>query len=276
MLITVVLIFAAAFILGLLYFSFKTRLIREKRKTLKGESFPDEWRKIVEKNVEIYNHLPEKLKNELHGLVRIFIAEKNFEGCNGLEITDEIRVSIAAQASILLLNRKTNYYPKLYTIAVYPGAYMAKSHKNMGGNVHIEEPSVRLGESWMNGKMVLAWDHVKQGPLYYKNGHNLVMHEFAHQLDQEDGVSDGAPILNDTNGYGAWSEVFSDEYGTLRKKVSKNMKTVMDDYGATNPAEFFAVATETFFEKPQQLKKKHPELYIELQKYYRLNPVEWF
>jgi len=124
--------------------------------------------------------------------------------------------------------------------------------------------------------MVLAWDHVKQGIMKYKDGHNLVLHEFAHQLDQEDGSSDGAPILENANGYIIYAETLSKEFLSLIKRVEKKQKSVMDYYGATNAAEFFAVATETFFEKPQKLKRKHLALYRELKNYYNLDPVKWF
>jgi Mlc titration factor MtfA (ptsG expression regulator) len=134
---------------------------------------------------------------------------------------------------------------------------------------------VRLGESWGSGTVVLSWDHVKGGAMNFRDGHNVAIHEFAHQLDQEDGVSDGTPCLENRSAYSEWARVLSRDYETLRDKAGKGRKSVMDKYGATNPAEFFAVATETFFEKPRQLHKKHPDLYEELREYYRVNPLCW-
>ena len=135
--------------------------------------------------------------------------------------------------------------------------------------------SVRLGESWGAGAVVLSWSNVKQGAFNFCDGHNVTMHEFAHQLDQEDGAADGAPILETRSAYSAWAKVFSKEFEQLQRNARKHKRSVFDAYGATNPAEFFAVATESFFEKPQQFQKKHPELYEELRGYYKVHPVEW-
>ena len=260
--------------LVLVLFIAKHLFRRAKRKHLLTMSFPEEWKRIVRKNVPLYNRLPDSLKEQLHGLVHIFIAEKKFEGCGGLEITDEIRVTIATQASMLLLNRKATYFPKLHSVLVYPHTYVAKMASS-NGTSKINGQSIRLGESWQNGPVVLAWDSVQGGTLNITDARNVVLHEFAHQLDQEDNTADGAPILEHRSRYVTWARVLSKEYEALQRKKRKRRKSVMNKYGATNPAEFFAVTTETFFEKPKQMKKKHPELYDELRNYYKLNPVEW-
>jgi Mlc titration factor MtfA (ptsG expression regulator) len=264
----------AVIVLALIFFVGKRVSRRIKRKQLLAMPFPEEWKQIIQKNVPLYNRLPDSLKQQLHGLVNVFIAEKKYEGCGGLEITDEIRVTIAAQASMLLLNRKAHYFSKLHTILVYPDTYAAKTVSS-NGTVTIKGQSVRLGESWQNGPVVLAWNSVTGGTLNITDARNVVLHEFAHQLDQEDGTADGAPILEHRSSYVAWARVLSKEYEALQKKKKKRRRAVMSKYGATNPAEFFAVATETFFEKPKQMKKRHPELYDELQNYYKLNPIEW-
>ncbi|MFC1739796.1 zinc-dependent peptidase [Planctomycetota bacterium] len=249
------------------------RLYRSaKRKGLAVRPFAREWEKIIETNVPLYKRLPDSLKEQLHGLIHIFLAEKSFEGCGGLELTDEIKVTIAAQASMLMLNRKTSYFRKLRTILVYPHTYVARAVSS-NGRVIIDGRSVRLGESWQNGPVVLAWDSVIGGTRNITDGKNVVLHEFSHQLDQEDGAADGAPILEHRSSYVTWARILGEEYEALRKK--RRGKAVMNKYGATNPAEFFAVATETFFEKPKQMKKKHPELYDELRDYYKLDPLEW-
>jgi hypothetical protein len=249
------------------------RLYRSaKRKGLVARPFARKWEKIIETNVPLYKRLPDSLKEQLHGLIHIFLAEKSFEGCGGLELTDEIKVTIAAQASMLLLNRKTSYFRKLRTILVYPHTYVARAVPS-NGVVVIDGRSVRLGESWQNGPVVLAWDSVIGGTRNITDGKNVVLHEFSHQLDQEDGAADGAPILEHRSSYVTWARILGEEYEALRKK--RRGKAVMNKYGATNPAEFFAVATETFFEKPKQMKKKHPELYDELKDYYKLDPLEW-
>ncbi|MHC4727066.1 MAG: M90 family metallopeptidase [Planctomycetota bacterium] len=264
----------AVIVLALVFFVGKMISRRVKRKRLLTMPFPEEWKQIIQKNVPLYNRLPDSLKEQLHGLVNVFIAEKKYEGCGGLEITDEIRITIAAQASMLLLNRKAHYFSKLHTILVYPHTYAAKTVSS-NGMVTIKGQSVRLGESWQNGPVVLAWNSVTGGTMNIADARNVVLHEFAHQLDQEDGSADGAPILERRASYVAWARVLSKEYEALQRKKKKRRKAVMSKYGATNPAEFFAVATETFFEKSKQMKKRHPELYDELKNYYKLDPVEW-
>lgn len=263
---------AVGLILTFLILKRVSRSVRRKR--LLASPFPAEWEQIVEKNVPLYNRLPDAMKRQLQGLVHIFVAEKTYEGCGGLEITDEIKVTIAAQASMLLLNRKVTYFPKLRTIYVYPHTYLA-NRVSSDGRVEVVGRSARLGESWQNGPVVLSWNGVIGGTSNITDGRNVVLHEFSHQLDQEDGVGDGAPILEHRARYVTWARVLSAEYLSLQKKKKKHRRSVIRKYGAMNPAEFFAVATETFFEKPKQMKKKHPELYDELKDYYKLDPVEW-
>jgi hypothetical protein len=243
------------------------------REKLRALPVNPEWVKILEKNLPIYLKLPDPLKAELNGHIQVFLSEKNFEGCGGLELTDEMRVTIAAQACILLLKRKTKYYPKLSSILVYPSAYVAKNIRNRNG--FVSEEQVRLGESWTTGTVVLSWDDIIRGAVDPKDGHNVVLHEFAHQLDQEDGVGDGTPVLPQYSRYIPWAAVLGKEFDVLRKKASRGTTVLMDHYGATNPAEFFAVATETFFEKSRQLQRKHPELYDQLKDYYQMDPAEW-
>jgi len=248
---------------------------KNRRRKIKKQDFPKEWENIILKNIPIYKFIPNDLKEELCGHVLVFLDEKKFEGCKGIQITDEIRITIAAQACVLLLNRKPNYYPKCDTVLVYPTAYIVKNVTVMGP-LHVEGKSVVLGESWSKGLVVLAWDQVKQTAHDYKDGNNLVFHEFAHQLDVENGASDGTPLLNRNSCYITWARVLGKAYRKLEKKAKSGRKSVMNSYGATNAAEFFAVASETFFEKPKQMKKKHPKLYEELRIYYNLDPIKWF
>ncbi len=246
-----------------------------RRETLRRQPFPAGWRGILERNVPLYNHLPPALKDQLHGLIRIFLAEKNIEGAAGLEITDEIRVTIAGQACILLLNRETDFYPRLYSIVVYPHSYEVDKPLYFSGRQHIESTEARLGESWPSGAVVLAWDHVRQGAGDVHDGHNLVFHEFAHQLDQENSSVDGIPDLGRTSRYITWARVAGREYKELQRHVKSGMASLLDQYGATNEAEFFAVATECFFERPAQMKAQYPELYEELKDFYRQDPVSY-
>ena len=245
------------------------------RRRLMTKPFPSEWEKIIVRNVPLYGHLPATLKQQLLGHVQVLLAEKHFEGCGGLELTDEIKLTIAAQAGILLLNRKPKYYPRLKSILVYPSTFLSDNIQYLGDYVYIEGQAAHLGESWRSGVLVLAWDSVKHGVMDLRDGQNVVLHEFAHQLDQENGATDGAPVLEHSSMYATWARILHKEYEQMQSKVRRGLETVMDAYGATNPAEFFAVATETFFEKPHAMKKRRPELYEVLKGYYKLDPLEW-
>lgn len=245
-----------------------------RRRRLRSEPFPDGWKEIVERNFELFHRLSSDDQAELLEHMNVFLEEKTFEGCGGLEMTDEIRVTVAAQACVLLLHhQEPHYYPDLSTILVYPHAYVAKAKEVLPGGIVIEGTSARLGESWVRGCVVLSWDDVQSGAADAADGHNVVMHEFAHQLDQEDGVSDGAPILERRSQYVAWARVLGDEFEKLQEATERGRRTDIDAYGATNPAEFFAVITEAFFERPRSLHKKHPELYDELKMFYKQDPL---
>jgi Mlc titration factor MtfA (ptsG expression regulator) len=247
---------------------------RRRRERLRSTAFPHNWLEIVEKNVPFYACLPEADRSELRGLIQIFIAEKHFEGCGGLELTDEIKVTIAAQACLLLLHRDTDIYPRVITILVYPSAYLVKRKiERIGSRAVLEGEAVLLGESWPSGVVVLSWDDVRSNPSDMRRRHNLVLHEFAHQLDGEDGEFNGAPLLEQPAQYIAWGRVLTAEYERLRRDTRLGRVGVLDDYGASDPAEFFAVATECFFELPRVLQKRHPKLYDELKSYYRLDPA---
>jgi Mlc titration factor MtfA (ptsG expression regulator) len=251
---------------------------RRRRQRLRSAPFPAAWLQIIEKNVPFYNALPDADRQELQGLVQIFLAEKSFEGCGGLELTDEIKLTIAAQACLLLLHRETDVYPRLITILVYPSAYVAKGVErigsHIGGDLVLEGNIHPLGESSSSGIVVLSWDDVKAGASDFDDGQNLVLHEFAHQLDGEDGDLNGAPLLEQPGQYVAWVRVLNDEYKRLQRDSRLGRSSVLDQYGASDPAEFFAVATECFFEKPRVLRKRHPELYEELKSFYRQDPAQ--
>ena len=269
------LVFSVGCLVVALYFFFKPRWIRQRRQRIMDQPFPEEWTAILEKHFPLYRGLPDDLRADLRGKILVFLAEKNFVGRRGQEITDQVRVLVAAQACLLLLNRETSFYPKLSTIYIYPTTYMAK-RVTQSGHLVTESTQTNLGESWSSGELVLAWDAAAQGAKNTYDGRNVVFHEFAHQLDQEDGAADGAPVLAEYSAYASWAQVLGEEYERLIRKKAKHRKTVIDKYGATNPAEFFAVISEAFFEKPRQLQKRHPELYDELKSYYNTDPIPWY
>ena len=266
--------FIIIILIPVLYFILKPKYKKYKRKKIMEKPFLPEWEKILKNYFELYNKLPVNLQEELKNKIKVFLKEKVFYGCQGMEITDKIRIIVAAQACILLLNRQTSFYPKLKTIYIYPTTYFSKNVSYDAGIV-TESTQASAGESWNSGELVLAWDASIHGATNTVDGHNVVFHEFAHQLDQEDGFADGAPILKHRSCYASWARVLGEEFERLKDKKKRRKKSVLNKYGATNPAEFFAVASETFFEKPRQLNKRHPELYEELKNYYNVNPIEW-
>ena len=233
--------------------------------------FPAEWRAILERNVQLVSRLDAAERKAHEDRVQIFVAEKRFEGCGGLEVTDEMRVTIAGQACILVLHidEEEDLFPTVESVLVYPSGYRATGVVQPGGIV-VDE-SARAGEAWQQGAVVLAWDEVLRAA--HDPRHNLVMHEFAHALDQEDGSSDGAPLLPVRGMYGPWARVLGAEYAHLLEEIRSGHAPSIDAYGATNPAEFFAVVTEAFFGRPHQLRRTHPELYEQLKAFYRQDPA---
>ncbi len=246
---------------------------RWRRNRIANQQFPLQWRKIIEKNVPLYNRLPPEDKVELHRHILIFIAEKRFEGCGGLRITDEIKVIIAAQACMLLLHRKTDYYPGLSSILVYPRAFIAHRAERLPSGVVAEGQQVLLGESWRRSSVVLSWDDVKHDAADIHDGHNVVFHEFAHQIDSSAGRGDSSAVLKNTSSYIAWARVLQKDYERLKIAADQNRPAFLDKYGAVDQAEFFAVAAEFFFEKPKELKRIHPDLYSELKRFYHQDPA---
>lgn len=245
-----------------------------KRRRWDNLPFPPAWLKILRERVPYYGLLSAVEQAQLRTLIRVFLAEKNFEGCGGLKMTDEIRVTIAAQACILLLNREHDYYAGLHSILVYPSSYRAPSKRVDAAGVVHEGDESRLGEAWLRGAIILSWDDVRQDAMDFDDGHNVTFHEFAHQLDQQDGTFDGAPLLESRSHYRSWARVLMKEYEALGNATDRGQETLIDQYGATEPAEFFAVITEAFFERPKALKEKHSELYAELKKFYQQDPLE--
>ncbi len=234
------------------------------------------WVGILERNIPVYGHMPLALRDQLNKLVQQFLHQKKFVGCDGLVIDDEIRVTIAGQACLLLLNRYTRVYPKLQMVLVYPTAFRVPGQQgNPGDPDSMHAPEVRLGESWGDGRVILSWDHVVRGAHDWSDGQNVVLHEFAHQLDSESGSNNGAPFLGHPGSYSSWSAVLARDFAHLRQEALFRQQGVMDHYGATSPAEFFAVATETFFEKPWQLAERHAALFEQFQAYYRVDPRAW-
>lgn len=270
---TIFSIVVSAIAVGILTYPFWVKLRHDR---ISAKPFPKHWLDIVESNLAIYRYLSVEQQQQLQGYIQIFLKEKQFIGCLGLQVTEEMKVTIAAIACLLLFSDRKTYFPNLHSILIYPHAYIVNEIVMSDRYVVEERMVARLGESWTKDQLILSWEQVSQDLLNWQDGHNVILHEFAHQLDQEDGQAEGVPILSRKLDYAVWSKVMTAEYLQLCDAVEHNQKTVMDSYGATNPAEFFAVATETFFEKPKQLNQKHQSLYELLQRHYRLNPLQWY
>ncbi len=246
------------------------------RAQLLAEPFPEAWRELVLASAPLTLGLSDAERTKLEALIRIFLAEKEFEGAGGLELSDEMRVAIAARACLLVLHRTEldgPLFEDLAAVVVYPSTYRAKLVEREG-QVVIEGEQTRLGESWQRGVVVLAWDSVQSGGRNPSDGHDVVLHEFAHQLDAEDGEMDGTPELDSSKQYANWAHVLGDEFRQLQHAVERRRKSDIDRYAAKNPAEFFAVVSEAFFEKPMVLEQKHPELYAEFVRFYHFDPAE--
>ncbi len=264
---------------GLIFAAFlvwviRLQLQRSRRNNLFLKPLPPDWIQILENNVSIYSLLPQNLRKELHGRINIFLDEKEFIGCAGLQISNEIRITIAGNACILLLKRDKRCFPRFTTILIYPDTYVSREVKS-DGLVVVHEESVRAGESWYRGPVVLSWADVMRGSLNNSDGHNVVLHEFAHKLDEENEIMNGLPVLRDSSHYAEWAEVLSKEFDSLLIRVDRGTNSVIDAYGAVSPSEFFAVATESFFEKPLLMKNKLPDLYQQFRRFYNLDPAAW-
>lgn len=251
-------------------------LKKRRREKVRAQPFPETWGRILQRNVPLVGMLPADDREELLGHVHVFLAEKHFEGCGGLPLTEEVRLTIASQACVLLLHRQTDYYPRLRSILVYPSTYIMDEVREIGGGIFAEGEEPHFGHTQSDlGALVLAWDEVLEGGRFPDDGVNLVFHEFAHQLDFEDLNTDGTPALSSREQYRSWATTFEEEFEALRRASEAGSPTLLDDYGAENPAEFFAVATECFFELPHELRELHPALYDELVSFYRQDPASF-
>lgn len=251
-------------------------LTRRRRARLRAQPVPESWARILHRNVPLLRRLPAADHAELFGHAQVLLAEKHFEGCGGLALTETHRVTIAVQAAFLLLHRDTDYFPRLRSILVYPDAYVVEGEHHLADGIVSEEPAEYAGHTQEHlGAVVLNWRDIRASARVPNDGMNLVLHEFSHQLDFEDGEADGVPLHDDAASARTWGQLLATEFARLRREVDAGVRTVLDPYGAEDPVEFFAVATETFFELPAELRSAHPALYDALRRYYRQDPASW-
>jgi hypothetical protein len=246
-----------------------------RRARVRRQPFPLAWREILRRRMPAFARLPADVQLQLKKHAQVLLAEKPFIGCAGLKITDEMRVLIATQAALLLLNRRAGYFPELRQVLVYPGAFVVDRTATDAAGLARDERRALAGESWQQGQVILSWDDVLAGAADPDDGRNVVLHEFAHQLDQESGRANGAPFLGRRERYARWAAVLGAEFEALRQRLARDEPGLIEPYAATDPAEFFAVVSELFFEQPAALAAQHPALYGELARYYRAHPLGW-
>ncbi len=246
-----------------------------RRARIGRQPFPAAWREILRRRMPAFAGLPADLQLQVKKHTQVLIAEKPFIGCAGLVVTDEMRVLIAAQAALLLLNRRAGYFTELRQILVYPGAFVVERSHNDGTGLTHDTRRALAGESWQQGQVLLSWDDVLAGAADPHDGRNVVIHEFAHQLDQQNGRANGAPLLGRRERYARWAAVMGQEFAALQTRVARGETGLIDPYAASEPAEFFAVVSEHFFEQPAQLAAAHQALFAELARYFCTDPLSW-
>lgn len=228
-------------------------------------------RAILMEKVPLFRKAPIELQKIIEGRINLFLHQVKFIGCNDLEVSEEMELTIASQACLMTANNNT-WYDSLSTILIYPGAFKSRIQEH-DGYVVTESESVRIGESWERGPVILSWFHSALGAFIDDDGHNVVLHEFAHQLDALSGHTDGAPILGSQ--FTEWQNILNEAYDRLVQDVEMGRATFLDSYGSTAPAEFFAVLVEVFFEKPNDLKQHEPAVYEQMSKFFNLDPSSW-
>ncbi|WP_037309840.1 zinc-dependent peptidase [Ruegeria halocynthiae] len=267
------LIFFSVLLLIAGFFLYRHWSKTQSRKRLLATPLSDRERTIIEQQVPLIRRLPTNLRTGLDGKVNLFLEQVSFYGCDGLEVTEEMQLAIAAQACLLIVNSDL-WYDHLTTILIYPSAFKSRQRRQEGFVVS-EKEIVRTGESWDRGPVILSWTHSRQGALNDRDGQNVVLHEFAHQIDDLSGGTNGVPILSDGQSFAEWEHVFLTAYDAHVRAVESGQHTVIDAYGAVGHEEFFAVAVEVFFERPRDLKADVPEVYDQLAKLFRLDPAKW-
>jgi len=251
------------------------RWLKERRRQkLLAQPCPAPWLDILARRVPLYRALDPDEQAKLRDTLRILLAEKSWEGCKGLELTDDLRVTIAALASILVLGNDAGY-DNVQTILVYPEAFRVPEQHALVGDVAVHGEGERLGEAHHRGPVILSWADIQEDVAKPGYGQNLVFHEFAHQLDMQNGEADGVPMLPRRLRH-RWQKVMAREFERLCKAADRERDTFLDPYGATDEAEFFAVVTEAFFDEPLTMRERHANLYELFREYYRVEPAKWF
>ena len=231
------------------------------------------WQRVVDDSLSGF-HLDEHELDQLRELASLFLIRKTINGAGGLDVDDYMRVVIAAQACVLILNLDLDFFDGWVEVIVYPDAFVVKREvRDEMGVVH-QKRSVLGGEAWSRGPLILSWKDAKPNKYSHAAGSNVILHEFAHKLDMLDGAADGTPPLHPDMDLRTWIDSFTKTYMQLRKQVERRSQTEIDPYATENPAEFFAVVTEEFFGAPERLHQYHVEIYQQLRLFYRQDPLQ--
>lgn len=247
-------------------------LRNRRRKRILAGPFPTEWAAYVERGVPHFHLLTPAEQTKLLDDVRVFVAEKNWEGCGGLVVTEEMKVTVAAAASLMTVGLPGEPFRGVLSILIYPAGYAVSEERQLQGGT-IRGESARLGEAWYRGPVILSWAEIEADMLHPGDGSNLVWHEFAHQIDMLDRDINGTPPLSGRAQRQQWHDVMTAEFEQLKRDAQHHRPTLLNPYGTTNEGEFFAVATECFFDCPQEMRQQHPRMYKLLQQYYRQDPA---
>jgi Mlc titration factor MtfA (ptsG expression regulator) len=243
------------------------------RKKLLSTPFPPAWESLLSTHCRYFARLTNDERQRLRNDVRLLVVEKRWEGCNGLAITEEIQVTIAAHAALMGLGFPELPFDRLLSILVYPDTFVARRNTQMSGGGWLESNEPRLGEAWYQGPVILVWREIREQCLDSPTGRNVIIHEFAHLLDMQDREVNGVPTLPDEQSYETWLEVTEKEFDRLQRQIRLGRRTLIDRYGATSRAEFFAVSSETFFEQPVRMQAELPRLYDVMKAYYGQDPA---
>lgn len=248
-----------------------------RRRKLVAAKMPAGWTNVLRDNLWQYERLEPAQRLRLEAWVRVFVAERRWEGCDGLKLDDAMRVLIAGQAGLLVLGHDDWYFDRTSTILIYPEDYTARDvPRSTSGGFTLVADEARSGEAWYRGPIILSWPEVYAGGRSPNRGHNLVIHEFSHHIDMiDDPYADGKPPMPDPELDSFWDAIVPAEFEKLRQQCASGIRPLMNCYGATNAAEFFAVASETFFQRPAEMNHHMPRLYQVLSRFYRLSPVSW-
>ena len=244
----------------------RRRLLRERRRA----GFRPEWRAIVERRLPHWSYLTDEERERLEQLTSTLMFDTRWEAANGFELTDEIQVVIASQAALLILGLPDDSYRNIRSILVHPTTLVLNGEHSQVPGLASREPVPIVGLAEHRGPVLIVWDTALHDARHPGTGHNVVFHEFAHQLDMLDGTVDGTPPLATQEQFARWVEVCTQVYDQV---VDGTAGRTLDPYAGINPGEFFAVVTEAFFDRPAALRSEHRDLYEVLSEFYRQDPA---